>query len=284
VLFRSGGGVVIKDTERLMTELLATDEQQRIQAAGKILFSIRDNFNKIETLQGRVSVSINDEPSLINGNFYMNRRGRDDGLLEPMPWQYAIKIEDSQNGLNLFTSDPQAVIPKIWLVDNGKESKSLPSMLSTQLPNILLSPIVAACETFSDKDHRFNKDIFFEDTVVNVHKSETQEEQNRQGGPFWVVQTDRRGTFWLSDKGELRSVYQQGNAGNSIDISYVRYERVGEIEYPAEIIISFSAKNSQGEDLIKSFTGKADKQAKIRVTLKDMKINESIHESKFSGK
>jgi hypothetical protein len=273
------------DFEAFITELLIADEKERIKIASEILGAIRDNFSKIETIQGKVVVTINDNPPIVNGDFYINRRDRDDGQVIPLPWQYTVKFEDKQKGLNLFTADPQRIRPRVWFDDDTGKSNTqlhqLPPMLELQLPNVLLAPITAACDAYSDENYEFRKENFFKNSVLNIRKSKPEDEQKLEGGPFWLVETIRQDTFWLSEKGEFRSLVRKGKGQNVLDISYDRYESIGGVKYPTEITIHLAVNGPQGEQLIKAFTGEADNEAKLKFTLENIKINEPIAESKF---
>jgi len=273
------------DFEAFITELLVADEKERTKAAAEILDAIRGNFSKIETIQGKVVVTINDNPPIVNGDFYISRRDRDDGQVIPLPWLYTAKFEDKQKGLNLFTADTQGIPPKVWFESDTDKSNDqswqLPPMLALQLPNVLLAPVTAACDAYSDEDHRFRKENFFENLVLSVRKSKPEEEQKLEGGPFWLVETIRQDTFWLSEKGEFRSLVKKGKGQNVLDISYDRYESIGEVKYPTEIVINLATNDPQGEQLIKAFTGETNNKAKLKFTLENIKINEPIAESKF---
>ena len=270
--------------EKLMADLLIADDMELRTAVSKVLDNIRDNLGEIRTMQGSVSVTIDDEPALINADFHISRSDRDDSQMTVVPFKYAVRIRDEKKQLNLLTADLQKVQPQIWfdgdIADDGNEPL-LPPMLSLQLPNMLLAPVSAMLGAYKESGRSQDIQIgFLRDRILTIHKSRPQEEQGLQGGPFWIVQTLGQGTFWLSEKGEFRRLVK--NKGkNELDISYSKYELINGIQYPTEISVNLAMEGIRGQRFIKAFTGKTAKRAEIKFSLKNIRINNQIDESEF---
>ena len=268
------------DFEELMTGLLIADEAGRRKAVAKVLDIIRANLGEIETMQGGVEVRINEEAPVVNAGFYVSRKDRDDAESTSMPFQYSVKVEDKEKGLNLLSLDPHNIRPEVWF-DGGSESQSLPPMLTLQLPNILIAPISAILGAYKEGGRlQDTQKGFLHDRILTISKSNAQQEKELDGGPFWIVQTAGQGTLWLSEKGDLyRLVKSKGK--NELDISYSKYELIDGVRYPTEINIHLAMDGPRGEQFVKAFTGKNMQEARIKFSLKDAAINNQIDESKF---
>ena len=270
--------------EKLMANLLIADDAELKRAVAEVLDSIRDNLGEIETMQGFVSVTVDGEPPVINADFHINRSDRENSQMTSVPFKYAVKIRDEKKQLNLLTADSQKVQPQIWfdsdVAGEGNE-QLLPPMLSLQLPNILLAPVSAMLGAYKESGRpQETRTGFLQDRILTIHKSRPEEEQGLQGGPFWIVQTLGQGTFWLSEKGEFcRLVKNKGK--NKLDISYSKHELINGIQYPTQISINLAMEGIRGEQFVKAFTGKTAKVARIKISLKNIQINNLIDESKF---
>ena len=280
----NNGARLNAEFEKLMTNLLIADDAELKRAVSKVLDSIRDNLSEIETMQGYVSVTVDDEPSIVNADFHISRSDRDNGQATSVPFKYAVRIRDEKKQLNLLTADSQKVQPQIWLDDDvagGGDEQLLPPMLSLQLPNMLLAPVSAMLGAYKESGRGQETQVgFLQDRILTIHKSRPEEEQQLQGGPFWIVQTIGQGTFWLSERGEFcRLVKNEGK--NKLDISYSKHELINGIQYPSEISVNFAMEGTRGEQFVKAFTGKAAKTARIKFSLKNIQINNLIDESKF---
>jgi len=272
----------IDGAEELITSLLLQDDLASKRAVSGVLDAIRAELGKIETMQGTVVVTIDNDPPIVNGDFYISRRDGDGSQMMPMPFQYTVKIRDDEKGFNLFTTDSQKIKPRVWF-DNeadGSESQSqpLPPILTRQLSGSLLAPIIAMLGAYEETSR--TKEGFLRNDVFTAHKSCPEEEQGREGGPFWIVQTIGQGTFWLSEGNRLSRLVKTRN-GNELDISYNNYELIDGVRYPTDISLRLATDNPGGQQYIKAFTGKDAKQAEIKVLLRNMKINKLIPKTVF---
>jgi len=270
--------------EELMANLLIADDAELKRTVSKVLYGIRNNLSEIETMQGSVSVTIDDGPPIADADFHISRSDRDDGQMTPVPFKYAVRIRDEKIQLNLLTADSQKEQPQTWFdgdVAGDSNEQLLPPMLGLQLPNILLAPVSAMLGAYKESGRGQETQAgFLQDRILTIRKSQPEEEQHLQGGPFLIVQTLGQGTFWLSEKGEFcRLVKNEGR--NELDISYSKHELINGIQYPTEISINLAVEGTQGEQFVKAFTGKAAKSAQIKFSLKNIQINNLIDESKF---
>jgi len=285
----NNGDALTEDFEVLTNELLISDETARRQAAAKLLDIIRANFYAIKTMRGTVTVTINDDPPIVNGNFYISRNENDDDQRVPTPFQYSVRIRDEEKGLNLLTQDAQQIQPQVWFDDNtrnNKQSPQLPQMLTLQLPNMLIAPLTSLLETYREDyeshDYALGKEAFLKHKVILIRRSTLEEDQKFKGGPFWILHTVRQGIFWLSEQGDFcRLVTERGR--NVFDISYDNYELVDGIRYPTEIDFRLTTSGAEGEQLMKALTGKNIHSAHIKLSLESCKLNTPIAASKFKG-
>ena len=272
-----------EEVDEWLAEISQRDDLIRPEAAKEAFTKLGDEYDTIETMQGRVVLQIDNDSPIFDGQYYVRLEEIEPENPKSAPWRYMIRLRDPKTGWNVLTHTKLKGSEKVpsWREGQGKvDDESLPPILE-QLPFMPVSPI--SLMRIPRKD-RYG---FFRGIITDIHRTQPEEEDGLEGGPFWIF--DRTNTqYWLSKDGELRRVrsFRRSPRGNDIieiDKTFEKYQTTADVRYPTVITTRLTARGPAALSYVKKCIGKEKTNVEIKVSLSDMQINTQIPETWFQS-
>jgi hypothetical protein len=92
------------DFNQWLSTISLRDDVMKPFKAIKLFQSLSDEYDHLTTIQGKVVLRVDGGEPVFSGDYYVQLEDGVPATLRADPWQYNIRVSDSENGLNILLS------------------------------------------------------------------------------------------------------------------------------------------------------------------------------------